>query len=127
MIKLCGIALFAGIAAIILSGSDNRMSKLLSLAAALILLITAINSISPVISELSSLISSISSSELSEYAATLLRALGIAYATELTSEVCRTCGADSTAVGISIVGRAELAVIAAGFLFKLLSLSLSFL
>ncbi len=122
MIKLCGLSLLAAAATVILHGVNSTISKLISAGAAVILLIYAASSVTPVIDEL---YGKFSSSQLSPYVITLMRALGIAYITELTSDICRTCGADNAAVGISVAGRAELTVIAAAFLFELLSLSLS--
>lgn len=122
MIKLCGLALLAAAATVVLNGVNSAVSKLIPAGAAVILLISAAVDVSPVVS---GLLDKLPSAELSPYVTTLLRALGIAYVTELTSDVCRTCGADSAALGISFAGRAELTVIAAAFLYELLSLSLS--
>lgn len=124
MIRFIGIALFAAAATALLAEAKSPVSRYVPLVAALLLFWAALSEIAPLIAEFSALVENGSSSV---YAATLLKALGIAYATELTGDICRTSGAEGAARGISIVGRAELTVIAAGFLFELLKLAASLL
>lgn len=124
MIRFVGIALLAAAATAVLAEVKSPLAKLLPVGAALLLFAAAITEILPVITEFSSLIEDGSASV---YASTLLRALGIAYATELTGDICRASGADAAATGISVIGRAELTIIAAGFLFELLKLAASLL
>ncbi len=121
--RLFGIALVAAAATAVLGEARSPVSRLLPLCAALLLFAAALSKITPLIGELSSLLDG----SAAVYSSALLRALGIAYATELTSDVCRASGADGAAKGISLVGRAELTLIAAGFLFELLKLAASLL
>lgn len=124
MIRYVGIALLAAAATAVLAEAKSPLSKYIPIGAILLLFAAAITEIVPIITEFSSLLEDNSSSV---YTSTLLRALGIAYATELTGDICRASGAEAAAVGISVIGRAELTIIAAGFLFELLKLAASLL
>ncbi len=124
MIRYVGIALLASAAAVVLAEAKSPLSKYVPIGASLLLFAVAITEIVPVITEFSSLLDDSASSV---YTVTLLRALGIAYATELTGDICHASGAEAAAVGISVIGRVELTIIAAGFLFELLKLAASLL
>ena len=90
---------------------------LLSIAGGLCLFIAGAASFIPA---LASIIDIAAQSGLSGYASLLLKALGIGYTTELTSDICRASGADTTASGIELVGRVEIFLLACPLLSELI-------
>ena len=56
-----------------------------------------------------------------EYFPTLLRAVGIALLTEVTSAVCRDAGEESVAKSIELLAKAEILVLSFPLIYKLLS------
>lgn len=46
-----------------------------------------------------------------EYVSTLLKALGIAYITEITHEICKSCGETAVSGYVEAVGKAEIIVL----------------
>lgn len=124
MIRVCGIAFAAAFTYLIL-GEFNRQSAKIIISVAFVIIFAAfLASLSDSYSQISDLLSE---TELSEYASLLFRAVGIIFASEATSETCKTLGADSCAVGIDFACRAELLILLLPSLGKLFSLATSLL
>ena len=45
------------------------------------------------------------------YTSTVMRALGIAIIAQMTSEICRDCGENSTASGVELAGKIEIFIL----------------
>ena len=118
MLKFCGIALLCAAAASLLQGTKSPLYTYLPLLGGICITIYAFGRLGETLSPLRSM---------SENAGTLLRALGIGYAAELTADVCRGCGAERSASAILLLGRAELVLLACPLLVRLLDSALSVL
>lgn len=117
MFKLIGVALLCAAATVFLRETGSPVTRFVPLAGSVLILTLAFSSLGKSLYELTELLSG---TAVSEYAGTLLRALGIGYAAELTSDVCRSCGADSAASSILLLGKAELVSLACPLLVRLL-------
>ena len=124
MLKFCGIALLCAAAASLLQGTKSPLYTFLPLLGGICITIYAFGRLGETLSPLRSMSEN---TEMSGYAGTLLRALGIGYAAELTADVCRGCGAERSASAILLLGRAELVLLACPLLVRLLDSALSVL
>ncbi len=117
MIRFIGIALLCAAATVFLHGTGSAVAKFLPIAGGVLILAFAFSSLGGSVSAIGELASG---TAVSEYTGTLIRALGIGYVSELTADVCRTCGAETAGNSILTLGKAELAVLACPLLLKLL-------
>lgn len=122
MVKFFGIAILCAAATLLLREAKSPLSRLLPLAGCICILAYAISSVGKSAETLNGLADG---TAVSEYTGTLLRAIGIGYASELTANVCRGCGADTVASSILLLGRAELVVLACPLLIRLLDAATS--
>ncbi len=118
MIKYIGIAVLCAVATALLRESKSPVHVLLPTAGTVCILVYALGSLGQSVELMSSLADN---TAVSEYVETLVRAVGIGYATELTADVCRGCGASEPASAILLFGRAELAAMCCPLLLKLLN------
>lgn len=123
MIKLCGLALFSAVLYMILKEIRGTGAVFLGVSTTILLCAAAILTLTPVYDSISEMLEN---TELISYAGIILKALGVAYAAEITSEICRAGGAESAASGIEIVGRAELTVLSLPLIKELFNLASSF-
>lgn len=124
MIKFCGLALVALTAALVLKGQKSDFSRLVSVAASVILLIAAVNEYAPTVSFI---INRINGTGFEKYLETLIKALGITLAVQFTSEICRDAGEGALASKLELVGKAELLVLCLPLIDELLRLAADFM
>lgn len=124
MLKFLGIAILCAAATVFLRESESPLSRLLPVAGGICILVFAFSSLGGSVRKISELAEG---TAVSEYSETLMRALGIGYAAELTADVCRSCSAESAASAIILLGKAELAALACPLLIRLLGAALSIL
>ncbi len=117
MLKFIGIALLCAAATALLRGTGSSVHTYLPVLGGICIFIYAIGRLG---GPARSLYELSEGSAVSEYVGTLLRALGIGYASEMTADVCRGCGAEQPASAILLLGRAELVVLACPLLIRLL-------
>ncbi len=65
----------------------------------------------------------IKESGISEYGKIIFKAIGIAYLTNITSEICRDCGENTLSEAIENVGRIELLLLSLPLLSEILTFS----
>ncbi len=107
-LKLCGGAIAAAFAAMLLRELGGRSMEIgVRLAATVGLLCTAAAMLSPITEFIRS-----SGSAVEDGGELLLRVLGVALAIRLAADICRECGAGGVASALETVGRVELAVLA---------------
>lgn len=117
MIKFIGIAILCAAATAFLRESKSPLYWILPTVGGVCILAYAVSSVGRSVETISELASG---TAVSDYVGTLLRALGIGYASEMTADVCRGCGADQPANSILLLGRAELVALACPLLVRLL-------
>ncbi len=124
MTRILGIAVICAAATLILKESKSSVWQLLPLAGGACIVVYALVSLGSSVDELYKLTSG---TALSEYAGTLTRAVGIGYASTLTADVCRGCGADAPASAIIMLGRAELLALCCPLIARLMTAASSLL
>lgn len=103
--KICMIALLCVFLVLILKEMKSSLSLAVKIACAIFVFVVALSILSPLI-EIAK--STAQTSGLSSYLALLIKALGIAFSTEICAEICRDCGEAAVSSGIELVGRAEI-------------------
>lgn len=124
MLRLFGIGVLCAAATVILREVKSPVSRFLPLLGCLVISLYAVAELADGASAVAKLAEG---TAVSEYIGTLMRAVGIGYAAELSADVCRGCGADSTASAILLLGRTELVALACPLLLSLLSTASSLL
>ncbi|HHT53919.1 MAG TPA: hypothetical protein GX011_03165 [Clostridiales bacterium] len=103
--QICGVALLFTMAAVVVRQLRAEFALPVRLAGTVALLGIAVAVGVPLFDYLGRMISA---SALSEYAAILIKALGIAMLTHITAEVCRDCGESSAASYVELAGKLEI-------------------
>jgi len=103
--QICGVALLFTMAAVVVRQLRSEFTLPVRLAGSLVLLGIVVGIGVPLFEYLGRLISV---SALSEYAAILIKALGIVVLTHITAEVCRDCGESSAASYVELAGKLEI-------------------
>lgn len=120
VIKYCGLALLSLSVVMILSEFKPKLAKLAAVAVGAALLCAAGANIYPSVALVNDFVKD---TPLSEYSGTLLKALGVALAVEVTADICRDAGEASLASRLEMVGKAELLLLALPLVNKLMSIA----
>jgi len=118
-VKICGAGLLCLVTLLCVRNLRESFAPLLRFAASLLFIGTLIGMISPLVVYGKSIIDK---SGISEYGEVIVKALGIAYLTHITSGICRDCGETSIASGVENVGRIEILLLALPLFEEILSL-----
>ena len=103
--EVFGVSVICAISALLLKRAKSDIAFGVVVAAMLCIFFFLLNSFDPI---LSSIIDLISLGEASEYAEPMLKALGIAFITQIASEICSECGEKSIGNGVEFAGKIEI-------------------
>lgn len=115
--QICGVALLCTMAAVVMKQLRAELALPVRLAGSLVLLGIIISAAVPLFTYINDLILR---SALADYASILLKALGIAWLTHITAEVCRDCGESSAASYVELAGKLEILLLTFPLLAKIL-------
>lgn len=121
--KIFGFCLIAAVLALIFKQYRQEYSFFISVAAAIFVLSLLMTKISPQMEEIKVLISS-SGIEM-EYFKVAIKALGIAYLTEFTSDACKDFGQGSIASKAELAGKVAIFIISLPLLTSVLKTALN--
>ena len=107
-IKTCGIVICALIICIVFKNIKSEYSLFIRLAITVALTVASLSIFYPVLTYIDEISKN---SNIRSYIPTLVKALGIAFAVQITSDVCKDAGETSLAERICFFGRAEILVI----------------
>lgn len=124
IIQLCGIGICTVMFAVLLKERRGEIALMVSLAGSVLLLGYALTVFVPSIEFISE---TVQESSFSPYISVLLKALGIAFAVQITSDICRDAGESSVASKVELVGKAEILLISLPMVKELLSAAYSLL
>ncbi|MCD7748221.1 MAG: stage III sporulation AC/AD family protein [Firmicutes bacterium] len=126
MIKICGLALVAAAAGVILRGikASDEVKNMLEIIAYCALAAAGIVSLSAAFTSLSDMVGD---EETGKYMETLLRALGIGYSAEITADICAAAGSAQLASAVIFAGRVGIFSVALPLASELLSSAVSML
>ncbi len=111
MIKICGLALISSACAVILKGikSSDELRGGLEIISVVMIASVGVASLSAIIVSVSRLAEEY---ELGEYINALLRAVGLGYAAEITSDICLSFGQAQLAGAVLFAGKLSIAMTA---------------
>ncbi len=124
IVKYCGLALLTVAAAMIIAELKPSVSKLVTLTVCAGFICAAAASLYPSYKYLSTLITD---TPLADYASTLLKALGVALAVEISADVCKDAGEAGLASKLEMIGRAELLLLSLPLISELIERARSLL
>ena len=122
LIKISAICLIACIPIILLKEHRSELAFLCALAAAVVILISLVTNISAALNQLSLLCGK--NEQIQYYFKVALKALGIAYLTGFTADLCRDFGQSSLASKAELGGKGTIFILALPLLKSLLELAL---
>lgn len=116
-VKICGAGLLCLVALLCIKNLRENFVPLVRFAAAVIFVGSLLGMISPLISFWEG---AIAKSQVEKYTTLIFKALGIAYLTNITAQICRDCGENGIAGGVETVGKIELLLLALPLLSEVL-------
>ena len=118
ILRICGTGIIAAISAVVIKQIRSDAAIPVRLAANIILFGAALAVATPVYSYINDMISA---SALSEFGSILMKALGIAFATHICSEICRDVGEASIAGCIELAGKCEILLLSLPLITSILN------
>lgn len=118
-VKICGIVICALCVCVVFKNIKNEYSLFIRLIITISVSLFSLAVISPLLKYITELSSGTS---LSEYFPILIKALGIAMAIQITSDICKDAGENSLAERIAVFGRAEILILTIPIIKNLFSL-----
>ena len=116
------VALLATVGAVVLKGFGFRGASVFSAAAVTVMLASAIASAHPIFEFFK-----IIPSSASEYTESVIKAIGIGYATGITSDICKELGENGIAKAVSVGAKIELVLLALPHVYEITELALELL
>lgn len=118
-VKVCGIVLCALCVCIVFKSIKSEYSLFIRLAITVATTTISLSVLYPVllyVDEISS------NTAIYKYLPTMIKALGVAVAVEITSDICKDAGENAIAERVSLFGRAEILILAIPMIKDLFSL-----
>lgn len=119
-VKICVFGIMCAIICVLVKHYRSEFSMPAKLGSIILIFGIVITMLSPVFTYLKELMGNTLSSE---YSAIIIKALGIGYLTQISSELCRESGEGTIATGIETVGKIELIVLSFPLISKIISVS----
>lgn len=123
IIGICGTAILAAMMILVVREIRKEHAFLISLAVGLLFFGLLLGTAKDVVAYLQTLSAGIHP----PYVAALLKALGIAYLTEITYEICKSTGEGAVSGYVEAVGKAEIIALCVPFIRELTETALRFL
>ena len=118
--KICALGITCAIICVLIKHYRSEFSMPAKLGSVVLMLGIALTVLSPVLTYIKELMGNTLASE---YSTLTLKALGIGYLTQISSEICRESGEGSIATGIETVGKLELIILSFPLLSKIFAIS----
>lgn len=109
ILSLIGIGLVAAVLAVVLRQYRPEYAMLISLAAGVLILLQIAQNIVPVVEQVRAILHNTSMP--AEYAAVLLKALGICFITQIACDTCKDAGESAIAAKVEMAGKAAVLVV----------------
>lgn len=120
ILKYCGLALLALSVIMILSEFKPKLAKLAAITVGIYMLTAVIANVYPSVKLISELGQD---TPLAKYSSTLIKALGVALAVEITADTCRDAGENTLASRLEMIGKAELLLLALPLVYELINIA----
>lgn len=119
-VKICVFGIMCAIICVLVKHYRSEFSMPAKLGSIILIFGIVITMLSPVFTYLKEFMGNTLSSE---YSAIIIKALGIGYLTQISSELCRESGEGTIATGIETVGKIELIILSFPLISKIISVS----
>ena len=119
-VKICAFGIMCAIICVLVKHYRSEFSIPAKLGSIILIFGIVVTMLSPVFTYLKDLMGNTLSSE---YSAIIIKALGIGYLTQISSELCRESGEGTIATGIETVGKIELIILSFPLISKIISVS----
>ena len=119
-LKVCSVAIICGLICVLVKNYQTSFLIPTRIAAILIIFGMVTVFISPLLSYLQKIMQR---SLPTEYIEIMIKAMSIAYITQISSDVCRDCGESNIASGIDVIGKIEILIIGLPLIDKVITLS----
>lgn len=116
---IAGIAVCAAVVAAMLKRYHQEYSVLIGIGAGVVILLEVLGSVAPVLNQVGGLLSSSGLS--SQYAAILLKTLGICFLAQFASDSCRDAGESALASQVELAGKIAIVVLSLPLFQKIAS------
>ncbi len=110
IVQIAGIALCAAVVAAALRRYHQEYAVLVGIAAGAVILLGIFSGVAPAVRQIGTLLSAAGLS--SEYAAVLLKTLGICFLTQFSADSCRDAGENSLASQVELAGKIGIVILA---------------
>ena len=118
ILRICGVGVIAAVSAVVIKQIRADAAVPVRVAVNIILFGAALSVASPVYSYINDMISI---SALSEFGSTLMKALGVAFATHICSEICRDVGVAIIAGCFELAGKCEILLLSLPLITSILN------
>ena len=119
-LKVCSVAIICGLICVLVKNYQTSFLIPTRIAAILIIFGMVTVFLSPLLSYLQKIMQR---SLPTEYIEIMIKAMSIAYITQISSDVCRDCGESNIASGIDVIGKIEILIIGLPLIDKVITLS----
>ena len=117
-VRICFFAILCISVSTLLKQIRPDMLSFLRIGFAIVVSTITLGVLNPILVYVRSLLSGTSLDEIGE---TLLKALGIAFLSQICSDICRDCGENSAAAGVELMARLEILLLSLPMLEKVIS------
>ena len=107
ILKICAVALIAAVSGVVVKQIKNELSFAVKTAGVILIFGVAMTMLAPLLESIEEL-SDIGGTE---YVDIMLRALGIALISQITSGICRDCGDESVAGAVEFTAKLEILIL----------------
>lgn len=119
-LKICAIAIICSIVCVIVKGYSSGFLVPVRIAGIILIYSLAVVILSPLIEYLVKIMGNTVSIENVKL---MIKAISIAYVTQITSNVCRDCGENNLAAGIDTIGKIEIIILALPLIDGIINIS----
>ncbi len=124
VVKYCGLALLSLSVVLIVSQFKRELGRVIGICLGAAFLVPAFAQLFPTIEVINEFVAD---TPLAKYSSTLLKALGVALAVEICSDMCRDAGEPTLASRLEMIGKAELLLLALPLVSELIGIAKGFL
>ena len=119
--QVCAIALIGAVASLIISRFEGGFSLAIKVGTVIISVGILIISARSILSELGDMVSGIG--QVSDYAGIVIKALGIAMIGQISSRICRDCGAEGAAGVVELAAKIEIFILCLPLIRKIVTIA----
>lgn len=118
--RICAIGIVFAIVCILIKNFRNEFLVPVRVGSVILIFSLSLAMLVPILSFIGGIVDKLGANE---YIEVMLKALAIAYITNISSDICKDCGEGSIATGIEIAGKIEMILISLPLINKIIMVS----